>query len=125
MDSSEKPLVYVVDDEPLLLELAFALLEPAGFVVQTFRDPDSALQAFTSADPRPAVIITDYAMHHRNGLDLIRDCRQINPGQKIILVSGTVDEDIYYYSRQKPDQFLAKPYQGKQLVSAVKSLLKA
>ena len=63
MDQSKKPLLFVVDDEPLLLELAAALLEPAGYEVKTFRDPDAALQAFASAKPRPALIITDYAVN--------------------------------------------------------------
>ena len=124
MEQSAKPLVFVVDDEPLLLELAAALLEPAGYLVKTFQDPDAALQAFASAKPRPAVVITDYAMHQMTGLDLIRECRQIHPKQKILMVSGTVDEDIYLYSRVKPDQFLAKPYQSKQLLGALDTLLK-
>jgi CheY-like chemotaxis protein len=123
MKAPAKPLVFVVDDEPLLIELARAFLEPAGYAVEAFRDADAALQAFTSANPRPAVILTDYAMHRMNGLDLIRKCRQINPLQKIILVSGTVDAEIYQNARAKPDRFLAKPYQAKQLISLVESVL--
>jgi CheY-like chemotaxis protein len=69
------------------------------------------------------VILTDSAMHRMNGLDLIRKCRQINPLQKIILVSGTVDAEIYQNARAKPDRFLAKPYQAKQLISLVESVL--
>jgi len=122
-DSTTRPLVYVVDDEPLLLELATALLEPAGYVVKTFLDGNSALQAFAAAKPRPAVLITDYAMHEMTGLDLIRECRQIHPKQRILMVSGTVDENIYADSHHKPDRFLAKPYQSKQLISTVQSLL--
>ena len=118
-----KPIIYVVDDEPLLIELATAFLEPAGYAVESFRDADSALQAFIAANPRPALILTDYAMHRMNGLDLIRECKLIDPRQKIILVSGTVDADIYANSRAKPDRFLAKPYQAKQLISLVESVL--
>lgn len=123
MNPSPKPLIFVVDDEPLLIELAAALLEPAGYAVKTFHDPEAALKAFTSSDPRPALVITDYAMHRMTGLDLIRECRQINPDQKAILVSGTVDEDVYHNSRTKPDRFLAKPYQSKQLIAMVQSVL--
>jgi hypothetical protein len=38
-------------------------------------------------------------------------------------VSGTVDETIYENSRVKPDRFLAKPYQSRQLIALVRSLL--
>jgi len=62
-------------------------------------------------------------MHAMNGMDLIKACRQIQPHQKILLISGTVGEDIYRNSTEKPDQFLAKPYHSKQLVDAVEALL--
>lgn len=118
-----KPLVFAVDDEPMLLELVAMVLEPLGYHVRTFRDPGTALRAFSLTNPRPALIITDFAMHTMNGMDLIRDCRRINPEQKIILVSGTVDETIYRDSPIKPDRFLAKPYPAKQLAELVKSVL--
>lgn len=118
-----KRLVFVVDDEPLLLELAASLLESSGYDVQTFRDPEDAVSAFAAAKPSPALIITDYAMHQMNGLDLIRKCRQICPGQKTMLVSGTVDESIYRQSTCQPDCFLAKPYQGKELIRLAQSVL--
>ncbi len=118
-----RPLVFAVDDEPMLLELVAMVLEPLGCRVQTFRDPATAVRAFALAQPRPELIITDFAMHAMNGLDLIRDCRRIHPHQKILMVSGTVDEAIYRDSPDKPDQFLAKPYPAAQLAEMVMALL--
>jgi len=118
-----KALIYVVDDEPMLLELAAVILEPLGYAIKTFRHPGKAVEAFTSAQPLPALIITDYAMHSMTGMDLIRACRAVQPRQKILMVSGTVGEDIYHDSPCKPDRFLAKPYHAKQLTSIVESLL--
>lgn len=127
-NSTSKPeadakLIYVVDDEPMLLELASVILQPLGYRVQTFRDANSALEAFTKAKPLPDLLVTDYSMHAMNGMDLIQACRQIQPRQKIILISGTVGEDIYRNSSEKPNDFIAKPYQAKQLVDAVASIL--
>jgi FixJ family two-component response regulator len=34
-----------------------------------------------------------------------------------------VEEDIYHNAAMKPDRFLAKPYQAKQLIDAVETLL--
>ena len=121
--AATQPLVFVVDDEPMLLELASMILQPAGYRVRTFRDPTSAVREYSLANPLPVLVITDFAMHHMNGLELIRDCRRINPTQKVLLVSGTVDAEVYQESPHKPDAFLAKPYQTQELVDAVKTLL--
>lgn len=120
-----RPVVFVVDDEPMLLELNAVIIEPLGLRVRTFRDPDTAVRAFSLSDPKPALIVTDYAMHTMNGMDLITACRRINPKQKIIMVSGTVDETIFRNSPEKPDLFLAKPYQSKHLADMVRGLLAA
>ena len=62
-------------------------------------------------------------MGQMNGMDLIRECKRLNPQQKTILLSGTVDEDIYADSPVRPDRFLAKPYQINKLVEVIRSLL--
>jgi len=118
-------LIFVVDDEPMLLELAVVILEPLGYTVKTFRDPESALAAYKDSKPRPAIVLTDYAMHAMNGLQLIEACRRLQPRQKVLLLSGTVDQQVYRNSAFKPDCFLAKPYAAKQLTEAVKELLGA
>jgi CheY-like chemotaxis protein len=120
---SDDKLIYVVDDEPMLLELASVILQPLGYTVTTFHDATSALEAFKAAKPFPVLVITDYSMHAMNGMDLIKACRQIQPYQKILLISGTVGEDIYRNSNEKPNQFIAKPYHAKQLADAVEALL--
>ena len=117
-------LIYVVDDEPMLLELAVVILEPIGYRIKTFRDPELALETFSAAKPRPALLITDYAMHSMNGMQLVEQFRKLEPGQKILLVSGTVGEDVFRNAPAKPDKFLAKPYQAGQLTDIVKALLK-
>jgi two-component system OmpR family response regulator len=113
--------IFVVDDEPMLLDLAAAILEPLGFNVQTFRDPKRALREFPAA--RPVIVVTDYAMGEMNGLDLVRECRLVNPRQKTLLLSGTVDETIYDGVPVKPDRFLAKPYQVRDFIESVQELV--
>ena len=112
--------IFVVDDEPMLLDLAAAILQPLGFKVRTFRDPKEALAEYPAA--KPEVIVTDYAMGEMNGMDLVRECRRINPRQKMILLSGTVDEHVYANETTKPDFFLAKPYQVRDFVESVQKL---
>ena len=114
-------VIFVVDDEPMLLDLAVAILEPQGYEVRTFRDPQQALEEFSVVKPR--LVVTDYAMGETNGMDVVRECRRLNPQQKIILISGTVDEEIYADSPVKPNRFLAKPYRVHDFVAAIKELV--
>ena len=124
MNSSKtKAVVFVVDDEPMLLELAEAILKPIGYNVRTFRDPELALKEFPAA--RPEVIVTDYAMGRMSGMDLIRECRRLNPKQKIVLFSGTVDEQVFADAPVKPDRFMSKPYQIHELTDCIRTLIAA
>ena len=125
VDSGVEQLIYVVDDEPMLLELASVILAPLGYKIRTFRDPTSALASFTAARPRPVLIITDYAMHKLDGLALLDACRKLEPKQKALLVSGTVGPEVFQHSPVKPNRFLSKPYAAQQLVDLVKEILVA
>jgi CheY-like chemotaxis protein len=116
-------LIYLVDDEPMLLELASVILEPRGYTVETFRSPETALQAFQAAETPPAVIVTDYAMHTMSGLDLVEACRKIRPEQKAVLVTGTIAPDILRGAPVQPNRFLTKPYYAKELIDAVEAVL--
>jgi len=121
--TATSPTVFVVDDEVLLLELAETILTPLGCKVCTFTDPEAALQAFP--DTRPAVVLTDYAMGRMSGMDLIRECRRLNPQQKTILISGTVDGEVFADAPVKPDQFVAKPYDVNKLAEIVRKMIEA
>jgi DNA-binding NtrC family response regulator len=112
-----------VDDEPMLLELAAIVLEPAGYRVLSFRDPKEAMHSFIHADPRPNLVITDYAMRLLNGMDVVVQCKALQPGQKVLLISGTVGREVFENAPVKPDRFLAKPYQAEELRDLVKLLI--
>jgi two-component system cell cycle sensor histidine kinase/response regulator CckA len=115
--------IFVVDDEPMLLELAEVILKPLGCTVRTFRDPEVALKEFATAPPE--VVITDYAMGRMTGMDLVRECRRLKPSQKMILVSGTVDGQVFADAPVKPNEFLSKPYQIQELTERVRALIAA
>lgn len=121
--ATNRKVIFVVDDEPMLLELATIILQPQGYQVTTFRDPELALEAFQAASPRPDLVITDYAMHSMNGMQLVEKFRAVAPHLKILLVSGTVGEEVFREAAAKPDKFLAKPYQPHQLIEGVRSLI--
>ncbi len=117
------PRIFIVDDEPMLLELAERILGDAKYDIQTFNNPEKALSAYAAAEKPPELVITDFAMHQMDGLDLIRECRRRHPRQKMILVSGTVDETVFSGTGVRPDGFLAKPYKPAELAEVVQAVL--
>jgi len=117
------PLIYIVDDEPLLLDLAEASLAPGGFTVKKFTDPDQALKSFAKARPKPDVLVTDYAMGKMNGVELLEKCRAHRSDVKCVLLSGTVGAEVVLDSPTKVDRFVGKPYQPETLLELVRRVL--
>lgn len=116
-------LVFVVDDAPLIGEVVEAFLRMEGYPVRFYENPEVAWKAFQEASPRPKMLITDYAMQPFHGIELIDRCLKVEPGLKTILISGNVTENIVQQFAVKPDYFIPKPFQSKELLSAVASLL--
>ena len=72
---SRKPaVIFVVDDEPMLLDLAVAILEPQGFIVRTFRDPRQALTEYSTVKPN-RFMAKPYRVH-----DFVDTIRQVITG---------------------------------------------
>ncbi|HMJ91268.1 MAG TPA: response regulator [Candidatus Acidoferrum sp.] len=118
-------LIYVVDDEQLLLDLADVALRGQGYQLKKFNDPADAFAAFTSEPRKPSLLLTDYAMAPLNGLELSERCKAAHPDLKILMVSGTVTEEIARGSSVRLDGFIAKPYQPSTLADTVRALLYA
>ena len=117
------PLLYLVDDEELILDVAEATLAPEGFRVKKFQDPETALKNFRQTKDKPELLVTDYAMGKMNGLELLEKCREQQPGLKCVLVSGTVGAEVVLNAPVKVDRFVGKPYQPENLLELVRRVL--
>jgi len=117
------PLIYLVDDQPMLLDLAEVSLQAGGYQLRKFLDPELALKSFLKARTKPALLITDYAMGKMNGLELLEKCKAVKPGLKSILISGTAGAEIVLDSGVKVDRFMGKPYQPANLADLVRLVL--
>jgi len=117
-------LIYLVDDETLLLDLAELSLLPEGYRVKKFKDPKTALESFLNERSKPILLITDYAMRTMSGLELIHQCKIAHPPLRSILLSGTAGVEIVDTAPIRIDHFMRKPYQPATLTEMVRRLLK-
>ena len=116
-------VVYIVDDEPLLVDLAEIALLPEGYRVKKFYAGATTLKSMAAEPVQPDLLITDYAMSPMNGVELSEQCKQMYPEIKIIMVSGTAGPEIIVSSPVKIDRFLQKPYRPHELIELVRSVL--
>jgi len=120
---SRPPLIYVVDDEVLIAEIVQAILHLEGFKVQLFTNPSEAWRAFSEAEDKPDILVTDYVMHPLNGMELIQKFRSVLPALPSILYSGNASGQITDLYAMKPNAFLPKPFLPETLVRVVRSVL--
>ena len=123
--SNNPSFIYLVDDEELVLDVAEAVLEPEGFRIKKFADPEDAWKSFQKEKTKPALLITDYAMGKMNGLELIEKCKGGAPELKTLLISGVASAEVQLSAAIPADRYLAKPYPPPTLVEAVRELLAA
>ena len=121
--NANKGLVYIVDDESMLVALADDILAHEGFTTKLFLSAEEALEALRNRDEDPALLITDCVMREMDGIKLIEESKKLIPPIKTILVSGTIQESFVKSQAVQPDQFLAKPYHVQGLIDAVYSVL--
>ena len=122
--TSSAPTILVVDDNRDLRAYVSGMLRTSGFQVLTARHGAEGLSLTT--ERHPDLIVTDLMMPILSGLDMIRRIRDL-PEVKatpIILLTAKVDEDTRIEgTEQGADIYLAKPFNDRELLAAVRNLL--
>jgi CheY-like chemotaxis protein len=85
--------VLVVDDDEHFRVLARAILEPAGFeVIESADMPQCMLQLRHHAVD---VVILDMVMPGRDGIEAVRELKQLFPEIPIVAISGAEQSGLY------------------------------
>jgi DNA-binding response OmpR family regulator len=119
-----RPLVLVVDDEPVLLETLRVIFNANGLAVITAEDGREALE-MAQLTP-PDVLVSDVAMPGMSGLDLAVEVRDAFPNCEIILFSGepaTCDRVVEYQAKGYEFITLIKPVHPTHLLACMFELL--
>lgn len=87
-----RELLFVLDDEPDILEILSDTFSRQNWEVRTFTDPGQAL--ISSLKERPDVIISDFKMPELTGLDVLDFVSKKLPSTPVIFLSGFLSKDI-------------------------------
>lgn len=86
--------VLYVDDDETVMVLMEALLQRQGYRVTGHNDPEAALRAVRGEPHGFDLVITDFNMPARTGLDLAQDLVEIRPDLPVVILSGYVSESV-------------------------------
>jgi CheY-like chemotaxis protein len=129
--------VFLVDDDTDFLEMQRRILEVAGCIVVSFRDPQAALAALRAAGPggAPALVVTDLMMGRLDaGFSLARAVKEEPSlsGVPVIVVSAVASQKGYDFRPRTPqdlsamnaDAWFDKPLDPAAFLARVRELLR-
>jgi FixJ family two-component response regulator len=119
--ASARFVVAVVDDDPRTLESLADLLEAAGYDVRLY---SSGIRAWNHGGWSDIdCLISDVGMPDMNGFELRRLALSVRPELPVFLITGRSELRAQYAAIIERDRYFEKPYDGQQLLTAVRTAL--
>jgi len=116
--------ILVVDDEPMVLEMAHSALMQMGYEVLTARDGLEAVEIYRSKHSGIDLVVMDLTMPRMDGREAFEEMQKIQPGIRVILSSGfSEQESVPQILGKGLAGFLQKPYTIKDLRRMVQDSL--
>lgn len=112
--------ILIVDDEESDRLFERAILEDAGHTLFFASDGESALDAYRNN--RIDIVITDLHMPRLNGLQLIRELKEIDPLVTIIAVSGVAAGQLNRAKELGAVVTIKKPVMPSELMAALREI---
>jgi CheY-like chemotaxis protein len=109
--------LLLVDDHDGVRETTAAMLEDLGHIAHTAMDGNSILNHLRDNADDVDLLITDYAMPHLSGSEVVRRAREIRPGLPSIIMTGYAEGSANFAD----DNIVAlsKPFLPAQLKAAI------
>jgi PAS domain S-box-containing protein len=121
--AAARPLnILLVDDHDGVRTTTAALLSDLGHRVVEATDGPEVLALLRGAPDACDILVTDYAMPHVSGAEVIHQARQVRGALPAIIITGYADAQSI--ARRPEDvPVLAKPFTPNQLVAALDAAL--
>ena len=122
IEKGENQLILIVEDEASIASFVAMYLKKAGFDVATAPTGGDAL-ARAAADS-PGLIVLDLMLPDIDGIDVCRRIRQHSDVPILMLTARDDDVDKIIGLEVGADDYLTKPFNPRELVARVKSILR-
>jgi len=120
--SSAAPTVLVVEDESSIASFVSLYLKNAGYTVRTAATGSEALAAV--AAEQPALIVLDLMLPDIDGIEVCKRVREHSDVPILMLTARDEDVDKIIGLEVGADDYLTKPFNPRELVARIKSILR-
>jgi two-component system, cell cycle sensor histidine kinase and response regulator CckA len=86
--------IFFLNDDPSLVSLAERQLEPRGYRISGYVDPQEVLEVLRADPAGFDLVVFDYNMPDLSGLELARKVYSMRANLPVVLVSGYIDEEF-------------------------------
>ena len=118
----DSPLIFIVEDEPDIARLIAASLAEYGFRSETFGTGRALLARARKVQPELAIL--DLGLPDMDGLQVLRELQEQHPCAALILTGRDGLTDRVLGLELGADDYLVKPFEPRELVARVRSILR-
>jgi DNA-binding response OmpR family regulator len=114
--------ILIIDDDPDVVRLLKAILQPYGYVIYRACDGKEGLKS--AYECHPALIILDVMMPGLDGWDTCARLREMTDVPILMLTACTAEVDMLHGFELGADDYLKKPFTKTELEARVRALLR-
>lgn len=114
--------ILLIDDDSELCELLTEYMQPEGFAVQAAYDGEDGLQHALSGNYD--LVVLDVMLPRLNGFDVLRKLRKQSNVPVLMLTARGEDVDRIVGLEMGADDYLAKPFNPRELVARIRAILR-
>lgn len=124
-DLTGKGTILVVEDEDPVRSFTVRALANKGYNMLEADSGEAALDILEKGDEQIDLMISDVVMPSLDGPTLVSRARELNPGLKIIMISGYAEDAFRKKISVEQIAFLPKPFSLTHLAEKVKEALES
>jgi excisionase family DNA binding protein len=115
-DTTERPRILVVDDEPAVRTLVAKTLTACDYTVETAEDGPTALERMQST--AYDLLITDLKMPGMDGLSVVREVRRLSDVPIVILTGYSTEASAIEALNMGVAGYITKPFRLQKVIAA-------
>lgn len=115
--------ILIVDDAAFMRMMIKDTLKKNGYenLIEA-ADGELAVQSFKAENPD--LVIMDITMPNKNGLEALKEIKQIDPNAKVVMCSAMGQESMVVEAiRSGAKDFIVKPFKADRVLKTVQGIL--